>query len=66
MKPGAILTERETRDILERLTRISAALRPSGDTRTMNQARLVAVAIKAAARRASRKERKQSNNPHAE
>lgn len=61
MKPGAILTARETKDVLDRLARISADARKARDTRTQNLCRLASLALKAGARRADKYNREQES-----
>ena len=56
MKPGAILTKRETEAIQKRLTAIG---RSTSDRRTKEQCRLAQVAIINGARRAARYQREE-------
>ena len=55
MKIGAIMTERETEQVRERLRRISAA---AGDWRTREQCRVIACTVNQAGRRAQRQQQK--------
>jgi len=51
IKPGAILTERETQDIIRRLSAISIR---TGDRRLREQCRLIGCAVNRARRRVAR------------
>ena len=58
MKIGAIMTERGTEQVQQRLRRISAA---ASDRRTREQCRLIACTVNQAGRRAQRQKNKPQN-----
>jgi len=59
-RQGAILTERETAEVLDRLRRIGQRTR--GDLRTQNQVRLATLTITKAGRRARKQEKTTTTN----
>lgn len=59
MKVGAILTERETEKVLERLRKIGNA---AGDIRTREQCRLITCTVNQAGRRARRQNKEQDKH----